>query len=171
MCRGLLAAVALVAAAAVLAQTAAPDNLPFTPGKLPFMSLAGPGGDLYPTQARDRKENGAVDLEFSIDQAGRVTDIKELFASSPEFGTHGLEMLRNAVLVVPEKWSEEEHRDRRYTLELQYSIKPVGMVCDAAPPRIPGATVVRICVRYDKEGEDSGIYYPIPPQRIPPPRN
>jgi hypothetical protein len=171
MCRGFLAAAALVIAAPVLAQTAPPDNLPFTPGKLPFMSLAGPGGELYPSQAHDRRENGAVDLEFSIDRAGRMADLKELFASSPEFGAHALEMLRNAVLVVPEKWRDEAHPDRRYTLELQYSIKPVGMVCDAAPPRILGATVVRICVRYDKDGEDSGIYYPIPPQRIPPPRD
>jgi hypothetical protein len=102
---------------------------------------------LYPAPARRLGEEGIVDVEFSIVSAGHARDVRQLYASAPDLGSHIPEYLKGAVFRVPANWEQTGSQNERYTLEFRFALSPAqgcGGV-STTEPRIANAIVIAVC--------------------------
>jgi hypothetical protein len=70
---------------------------------------------LYPDSSRRRREQGAVEVEFSIDGRGRVTDLKQVKAAYRDLGERLPEYFDQGLFRVPRDWVETGSDKRRFT--------------------------------------------------------
>lgn len=117
-----------------------PDRVPrFVPGE--FMPL-------YPEPSRRRREQGAVDVEFSIDGHGRATDLKQVKATYSDLGERLPEYFKQGVFRVPRDWEQTGSDKRRFAKEFLFTLAQPSSACPAsrAPVNIPNAPdVTYIC--------------------------
>jgi hypothetical protein len=94
-----------------------------------------------------QREQGIVDLEFSIDGQGHVSEVKETFAVSRGLGDSAASQLRDGVFRVPPDWVQTGSDKLRFAIEYQFKLLGHGSHCPTpeAAPRITGAKVVAIC--------------------------
>lgn len=95
---------------------------------------------VYPATAVQRHEQGVVDIEFSIDGHGHARELKQIYATAPDFAAASFTYLKNRTFSVPANWEATGSQTQRFTIEFQYS-----MPCPAPPPRVMGIAVVAIC--------------------------
>ena len=103
-----------------------------------------PPEDFYPLPARRLGEEGAADVEFSIDGHGRARDLKTDPRS--DLGKAAAALVAAASFRVPLDWEARGSTTGRFTFEIQYALAALGQQCSWPPTtRIPGATVVTVC--------------------------
>lgn len=102
---------------------------------------------LYPAPSLRRGEQGAVDVEFSIDGQGNVRDLKQTYAAYRGLAQEVQEYLARGMFRVPPEWEQTESDKRRFVMEFQFMLVPPGSTCPARPdpPRVPAAKVVSVC--------------------------
>jgi len=102
---------------------------------------------LYPAPSKRRGEQGAVDVEFSINGHGNVRDLKQIYAAHQGLAQEIPEYLAHGVFRVPPDWEQMGFDKRRFVMEFQFWVKSPGTTCPrtAGSPHVPGATVVSIC--------------------------
>lgn len=103
----------------------------------------------YPAESRRRGVEGAVDLTFSIDGAGRPAHIKQVCHAKPELRVSAVRALTSLRFVVPPDWEQIGAASRKFGLEFQYRLvigarTPCGKF---ASQRIPDAQLVPVCGR------------------------
>jgi hypothetical protein len=101
----------------------------------------------YPMRAKARSEQGAVDVEFSLDARGHPRDLRTTYADADALSTPTSDFLSSLVFRVPADWETSGAAMQRFTFEAQYSLVTRGQPCPppAAPTRIAGATLVLVC--------------------------
>jgi hypothetical protein len=103
---------------------------------------------LYPPSSIRRREQGAVDVEFSIDGQGRATGLKQVKAAYSDLGERLPEYFKQGVFKVPRDWEQTGSDKRRFTREFLFTLAPPGSACPAsrAPADVPNAPdVTYIC--------------------------
>lgn len=122
--------------------TAAPSNSDEMP-----RFVSGRFVSLYPAPSRRRGEQGAVDVEFSINGHGNVRDLKQIYAAHQGLAQEIPEYLAHGVFRVPPNWEQMGFDKRRFVMEFQFWVKSPGTTCPrtAGSPHVPGAMVVSIC--------------------------
>ena len=127
-------------------QRSAESHLASVPGAMPRFVIGG-HEDFYPASSRGRGEQGIVDLKFSIDGQGHVSEVKETFAVSRRLGNSAASQLRDGVFRVPPDWVQTGSDKLRFAIEYQFKLVGHGSHCPTpeAAPRITGAKVVAVC--------------------------
>lgn len=101
-----------------------PDRIPrFVPGE--FVSL-------YPPPSIRRGEQGAIDVEFSIDDRGRATGLKLVKSAYSDLGERLPEYFEQRVFKVPRDWEQTGSDRRRFTKEFLFTLAPPGSACPAS---------------------------------------
>lgn len=102
----------------------------------------------YPPKARERQEQGSVDLEFSIDAWGRPIHIRQVCSAEPGLRVSALLTLNALHFLVPDNWAQSGGRKRSFVMEFEYRMTTGARTCKGlfTEPRIPGAKLARICL-------------------------
>jgi hypothetical protein len=119
--------------------------------------------DWYPAAARRRREEGEVDLEFSvdrnghardvrqissasrtlmfnIDRGGHARDLREISSASGSFDEDARELLESAVFAVTPGW-DDAHERARFTIDIQFALSVDGRPCSDLPSPTLGTMV------------------------------
>jgi TonB family protein len=124
-----------------LPATAAASGLLKMPGLKPLAATR----DWYPPAAKGKKEQGIVDLEFSVDRQGHTQDVRETFTSSKDLDEGAAEILKATAFNVSPDW-DDAHEHARFAMEVQFSLAGSDGHCAVSPPpRVLGALVLPIC--------------------------
>ncbi|HYM41776.1 MAG TPA: energy transducer TonB [Steroidobacteraceae bacterium] len=118
------------------------DGQPRTMPREPLFKAEQMAHEWYPDRARNHREEGVVDVEYSIDGRGRPQDLRVTSAASADLRSAAADFVRMVIFRVPSGWESSTSRGLRFTFEAQFSIAPCHFPGD---PRVADATLVTIC--------------------------